>query len=379
MPVAPVMVSGARDTTNHLAGRQIVDMGRIFHLENDKAALATMVSKLSKKKAHAQRIDWMEDQLNPKSDLVNQANEAAIGTSIVVDNGGYFRAGDLVKVPRTGEVISVTSVATNTLTVVRGAGNTAAALIQNREPLLIMSNAAGQGSTLGTARTTKEVQSTNYMQILRSHFEVTGTEARIGKAGGHYDESDTVTQRRKKALEHARDINLTAYWGEAKLLAGGKGLAGGVVERIPVGNRDSTATLTETALNTALRTMFRYGSSTKTLFCSRQVAGIIDGLLRDRLRMSVGDKVGGNHFTEYQSTHGKIRIVPDHAIEGGAYDKYAVLVDSEGLEYVTLQDTVLLTDRQAPDKDAIVEEYFTEFSFRWGNGDNHGLFNAING
>lgn len=376
MPTAPVMVSGARDTTNHLAGRQIVDMGRIFQLENDKAALVTMVSKLSKKKAHSQRIDWMEDQLNPKADAVNQANEAGVGTSIVVDNGGYFRAGDLVKVPRTGEVISVTSVSGNTLTVVRGAGNTAAALLLDNDPLLIMSNASGQGSTLGTARTTKEVQATNYMQIIRSHFEVTGTEARIGKAGGHYDESDTVTQRRKKALEHARDINLTAYWGEHKLTSG-KGFAGGIVERIPTGNIDSTATLTETALNTALRTMFRYGSSTKTLFCSRQVAGIIDGLLRDRLRMQVGDKVGGNHFSEYQSTHGKIRIVPDHAIEGGAYDKHAVLVDSEGLEYVTLQDTVLLTDRQAPDKDALVEEYFTEFSFRWGNGNTHGLFNAV--
>ena len=378
MPTAPTMISGAVDTTNVLAGRKVVDMGDIHQLENDKAKLFTMVSKLGKKGAHNQTIDWMEDQLTPKADAIDAVAGYAAGiTALDVDHGAYFRAGDIVKVPRTGEVISVTSVSTNTLTVVRSAGGTAAAALVDNDPLLILGNASGQGSTLGTARSTKQDQATNYMQIMRSHFKVTGTHARMGKQGGHYVESDVATQRRKKALEHARDINLVAYWGEKDLTAG-RGLAGGILERIPVGNVDSTATLTETALGTALKTMFRYGSSKKVLFCSRAVAGIVDGLLRDRLRMSVGDTKAGAHFTEYQSSHGTIQIVPDHAIEGGVYEKYAVLVDPDGPKYRFLQDTVLLTGRQTNDEDAEVEEYFTEFSFEWGNGNTHGCFNAIN-
>lgn len=373
----PSMVSGARDTTNGLGARQVVDMGDIYQLENDKAALFTHVSKLGKKPAHNQTIKWMTDELSPKADAINNgAGYADSATSIVVDNGGYFRARDLVKVPRTGEVMLVTGVSTNTLTVTRSAGGTAAAALVDNDPLVILGAAYAQGATLQAARSTVEVEAVNYMQILRHSFKVTGTHAAMGAAGGHHVESDVVTQRRKKALEHARDINLVSYHGE-KDLTSGTGLAGGIIERIPTGNIASGATLTEAELNDALKTMFRYGSSTKTLFCSRNVAGIIDGLLRDRIRYSATDKTGGQNISSYVSTHGTIKIVPDHALEGGEFEKYAVLVDSDGPQYRYLRDTKLLTGRQTPDEDAEVEEYLTEFSFEWGNGQTHGLFNAV--
>lgn len=373
----PSMVSGARNTTNGLAGRQVVDMGDLHQLENDKAKLFTMVATLGKKPAHNQTIKWMTDELSPKLDAVNDTTDLTSGdTTFTVDNGGYFRAGDLIKIPRTGEVMSVTSVATNDLTVVRSVGGTAAAAIVDNDPIIILGPAYAQGASLAATRSTVEVEATNYMQIFRHAFSVTGTHAAMSAGGGHYAEGDVATQRRKKALEHARDINLTAYWGE-KDLTSGRGLAGGIVERIPAGNTDAVATLTETELNEALKTMFRYGSSKKVLFCSRQVAGVIDGLLRDRQRIAPGDSKHGIRTVEYTSSHGVISIVPDHAIEGGAFDKYAVLVDPDGPKYRYLRDTKLLTGRQTPDADAETEEYLTECSFEWGNGNNHGLFTSI--
>jgi hypothetical protein len=54
-----------------------------------------------------------------------------------------------------------------------------------------------------------------------------------------------------------------------------------------------------------------------------------------------------------------------------------VLVDPDGPRYRYLRDTKLLTGRQTPDEDAEREEYLTEFSFEWGNGSTHGLFNSI--
>lgn len=373
----PTMVSGARATNNMLAGRQVVDMGDIHQLENDKAKLFTMVAKLGKKGAYNQTIKWMTDELNPKADAVNNgAGYLSSDTSIVVDNGSFFRARDLVKVPRTGEVLLVTAVSTNTLTVTRSVGDTAAAALVDNDPLIILGPAYAQGATLEAARSTVEVEKTNYMQIFRHSFKVTGTSAAMGKQGGHYVESDVVTQRRKKALEHARDINLVAYFGEAAL-ASGAGYAGGVIEQVPAANVDSVSSLTEAELNEALKAMFRYGSSKKVLFCSRAVAGIIDGLLRDRQRIAPGDTKHGIATTEYTSSHGVIQIVPDHALEGATYDKYAVLVDPDGPAYRYLRDTKLLTGRQDPDEDAEVEEYLTECSFEWGNGNTHGLFNAI--
>lgn len=373
----PTMISGARATNNILAGRQVVDMGDLHQLENDKAKLFTMVSKLGKKPAHNQTIKWMTDELSPKADAVNNGAGYTSGdTSIVVDNGGYFRIRDLVKVPRTGEVLLVTGVSTNTLTVTRSAGGTAAAALVDNDPLIILGPAYAQGATLQAQRTTTEVEAVNYMQIFRHSFKVTGTHAAMGAKGGHYVEDDTVTQRRKKALEHARDMNLTAYFGEADLTSG-TGLAGGIIERIPAGNIDSVASLTEAELDDALRVMFRYGSSKKVLFCSRAVSGIINGLFKDRQRIAPGATKHGIATNEYETVHGVIQIVPDHAIEGGAFDKYAVLVDPDGPKLRTLRDTKLLTGRQTPDEDAEVEEYLTECSFEWGNGSTHGLFNAI--
>lgn len=373
----PTMISGARDNTNIQAARLVVDMGDLHQLEDDKNKLFVFVKSLAKKGAHSQTIKWLTDELTPKNDQVNDAsNMVDSDTAMVVDNGGYFRINDRVKVIRTGEVVLVTAISTNTLTITRSVGGTAAAGINDNDWLLIMAPGYAQGATLEAARTVQEAVSTNYMQIFRDPYSVTGTHAAEASRGGHEVESDVKTQRMKKALEHARGINHTAYFGEAAL-ASGTGSAGGIREQIPTGNVDATATLTEEALNTALRTMFRYGSSTKVLFCSRQVAGIIDGLFRDRQRITPGAKKHGIQTTEYQSSHGVIRIVTDHAIEKDAYDKHAFLVDPDGPRYRSLRDTKLLVGRQANDADSVVEEYLTECSFEWGNGNNHGVFTSV--
>lgn len=371
----PTMISGARDNTNIQSARLVVDMGDLHQLEDSKTKLFTFVKSLAKKGAHSQTIKWLTDELSPKNDQVDGA--VLVGaTSITVDNGGYHRVNDRLKNIRTGEVVLVTAVAANVLTVTRGYGSTAAAAMNDNDWLLIMAPGYAQGATLQAARSVKEEVATNYMQIFRDPYKVTGTHLAEGARGGHEVEADIKTQRMKKAIEHARSINQTAYFGEAKL-TGGTGSAGGIRERIPVGNVDATAALTEAALNAALLPMFRYGSDTKVLFCSRKVASLIDGLFVGRQRIKPGDKKHGIRTTELTMSAGDLRIVTDHAIEKDAYDKHAFLVDPDGPRYRSLRDTKLLVGRQTPDEDAVVEEYLTECSFEWGNGNNHGVFTSI--
>lgn len=66
--------------------------------------------------------------------------------------GDYFRAGDVVRVARTGEAFTVTSVSTDALTAVRGVGRVAAAAMLAGDQLLIVGNGAAQGATLGTRK-----------------------------------------------------------------------------------------------------------------------------------------------------------------------------------------------------------------------------------
>jgi hypothetical protein len=76
---------------------------------------------LGKRAAVNPEYSWQQDDLEPRFDAINNgAGYSNSATSLVVDNGAYFAQHYLVKVTRTGEVIRVTAVSSNTLTVVRG-------------------------------------------------------------------------------------------------------------------------------------------------------------------------------------------------------------------------------------------------------------------
>lgn len=381
MPVT--MISGARasqGTNTILAARKVVDMSPVIHqLEDDKNLLSRLVMQMSKKPTHNASFNWLTDELSPKDDAINNAaGEAAAQTTITVDNGGYFRINDLVKVPRTGEVMLVTAISGNDLDVTRSVGATAAADMVDNEPLLILGPAYNEGATLEAARSTTEVNNTNYTQIFRHAWHLTGTEDAMGKAGGLYGGDDETVQRTKKLIEHSRDINLSAYWGEASS-SSARRTTGGVYEFIPTANRDSVAALTEAEFNDGLRGAFRYGSAKKIMFASRKVAGIVNEFMQNVQRVEPGDSKFGVRMVDYISPHGDLNIVTDHAIEGTEYNKYAFVLDITkcAFRFLKGRDTQLLLDRQGVDEDAKKEEYLTEGGFEWGEGRTHYVFNGV--
>ena len=63
----------------------------------------------------------------PFASLVNDASVLAADTTIVVDDGTFFAAGDIIEFENDGEQVYVLSVSTNTLTVIRGWNDTTAA------------------------------------------------------------------------------------------------------------------------------------------------------------------------------------------------------------------------------------------------------------
>jgi hypothetical protein len=71
----------------------------------------------------------------PFVQLLNGGITAA-ATSVVVDDGTYFRAGDIIEFQANGEQCYVLSVATHTLTVIRGWGNTTAAIQDDNAVIL---------------------------------------------------------------------------------------------------------------------------------------------------------------------------------------------------------------------------------------------------
>ena len=110
----PSTVSGIRGTADILANRQRIDISDTIHLlEPSSYPLITFLNSLQKvQPAHNPVVRWMEDELEPLTDLVNGTFSSA-ADPITVDNGSFWRVGDILHVPRTSENMRVTGIATN--------------------------------------------------------------------------------------------------------------------------------------------------------------------------------------------------------------------------------------------------------------------------
>lgn len=165
------IITGTRDTANILQAKKKIDMSNTIALLQPSATPLISLLKQFKqntKPATNPKFSWMEDDLGARWDAVNNgAGYDDSTTSIVVDNGNYFSVGDVIKVPRTSEVMLVTAVnnSTDTLTVTRGYGVTSAAAIVDNDPIVIIGNANEEGSGKREIKTTKEVEVYNYTQL----------------------------------------------------------------------------------------------------------------------------------------------------------------------------------------------------------------------
>lgn len=377
----PTAISGVRSTTSIQSARRIVDMWKyIVLLEDDKKSLFTMAGALNKRKVTNPDFNWLTDEIVPHADALNGSITSA-ATTITVDNGGYFVANDIIKIPATGETMRVTGVASNVLTVTRTWGTTAAASAADNAVVLKIGSAFGENSTLRDSSdnllsaTTSEVSNQNYCQIFRDAFGLSETENSSDLYGG----KDRDLQRRKKLIEHCQKINESFYHGE-KAISGNVRTTGGVLEAKGSANFDSTNIGTVAAFETALETMFRYGSQEKVLFCGRSVSRAITATLAaGQQRITPGETKYGVRIRNYMSDSGDVKIVTDHALEG-YYADYGVLMDMDdvALAHMPGRDTKLKVGVQLPDQDGVVDEYLSEVGLQWGETRKHGVFSDFN-
>lgn len=377
-------ITGARGTGNISQSQRKVDMAeKILLLDPDAAPLTVLTRQLSKKAAHNPEYSWMEDDLEPRWDAVNNAaGYANNATSIVVDNGAYFAQHFMVHVTRTGENMRVTAVTGNTLTVVRGVGSTAAALNDNDE-LLVTGVAQPEGDTSRPARSANPTKVTNYTQIVRTPVEATET----------HRHSDTVTtpndwayQLNKAGIEHKKDIEYAALFGRpSEDLTGSqpRRTTGGVFHFATQNVTDAGGAFTEAELFSALRPAFRYGSKKKVGLASMLAVDVMNGFPRGKLQTEQSDDTYGVRVFTYISPHGILRLVSHPLLEGSKYGGYIAILDMDQLAWRFLRneegsrDTFLRPNIQAPDADTRKDEYLTEAGLQFGQAKTHALVSGI--
>ena len=287
---------------------------------------------------------------------------------------------------RAGDAFTVTSVATDALTVVRGIGRVAAAGGILADQLLIVGNAAVQGATLGTRKVTKKVNNFNFTQIVRQPFGFTNTLV----ASKLYAGNEPANEAKKKAVEHKRALEYILFWGArgaAESSTSVSGKCGGLFEFVTTNVKDVAGNLSKTLLDTYLRDLLQHGTENKVLFASPAFAQAVSGFLRDAWQpTSVDTKLWGAKVNAFISgAYGyQIPVIVkrdwnDFSTASSQYGGWSFLVDMDSVALRPLRPTRFLQNRQANDADEETHEYLTETSFQVKQEQTHGVIIGVTG
>jgi len=368
----------------------------ILLLQPDASPLTVLSKRLNKSPTHNPLFQWAEDDLDPRfSACPAGATNVATSFAVTAGQGSYFQGYDLVKVTTTGEILRVTGVATDTLTVQRGIGQggTGTTIGAGAE-LLLLGSAMPEGATSKPARSNNATMATNYTQIFRKPIESTETWIHSDQ---FTTQNDWDYQLAKEGIEHLKDIEEAFLQGRAMedttalTVAGITGApvvrsTGGAIPFITTNVTAAGGTFTETSFFAALRGVFRYGSQTKTMFASGLVVDVMNAYARSKVQIpTMSEDTYGLQVVKYQSPHGTINLVRHWLLEGTTYSGYAVILDMSNVKYRYLanekgsRDTHVRENIQAPDADTQKNEYLTECGLQFGLQATHGLITGVTG
>ena len=329
-------------------------------LEPDKNPLSLLANLLSRESVHNPDFDVIEDELVPT--LVTSAEtDAAPVTDITLSagEGAYVPVRAILVNQQTGESFSVDSKAGDVLTVTESWGGTAAAGITSGDTFVVMPVAETEGSSSESSITTVETQGTNYTQIMRWPFDVTGTE----NASKLYGGGDLGYQGRKAGIEFHKRMDLAFFFNEKNLDSAAKRRStGGLNEFITSYRQDMGATFNLTTFYNFAEDFFRYGSKDKVAFISRGIGTQIAIQADSKVERVESAKSIGMHVTRLESPHGRLRLINHDSLEGPIFGGYGFIVDPEniGYRYLEGRDVMVKTNIQAPGDDVFKNEVFAE-------------------
>jgi hypothetical protein len=329
--------------------------------------------------------EWLEDELLPNKDAINDStwSNPAADTTFNVDNGSRFRIGDQVQVEGSEELMFVTAVSGDTLTVVRGYAGTTAESLADNAVLNILGNAALEGDDRPNARFTTRVRCGNYTQIFTSAVEVSGSDLAASQIG-LADEMDY--QKQERLREMVRDLeNTVINGGQPVVDPQGSGAVRrtmkGIIQHLGTNifhagdsGFPSGADLDETKINYVLRKIWENSSGNVDLI-------VVGGFQKRKINAFCSDSrsYGANDtkFTDmvgiYESDFGVCRIVTTRYVPQDA----VLFLDSSRISVLPLSGRSFHFKPLASSGDYECGELIGEYTLELKNEAAHGLIRDL--
>ena len=267
--------------------------------------------------------EWQEDALLPDNDALNGAVSSAGDTSWVVDNSSRFRVNDIIRVEGSNETCLVTAIntGTETLTVTRSYGDTAAASsYADNSVIQILGTAALEGADAPTPRFTNRSRATNYTQIFSETAKVSGTMEAVNRIGVGNELDYQVEMRLKEQLRYLEKSVISGTQPDST--GQGSDTVGrsmdGIIEKLSThtytansGTFASYGTdLTEPMLNLLIREVWENSNAPiDFILCNGFQKRKINGFLTPSRRHSGSEGTFTDRVQAYDSDFGELTVV----------------------------------------------------------------------
>jgi hypothetical protein len=329
--------------------------------------------------------EWLEDELLPNRDAVNDSTftDPAADTDFDVDNGSRFRVGDQIQVEGSEELMLVTGINGDTLTVVRGYAGTTSEDLADNQIINILGNAALEGDDKPDARFTNRCRCGNYTQIFTATVEVSGTDIAASQLG-LADEMDYQKQERLREL--IRDLENTVING-GRPTVNPEGSSSvrrsmkGIIQHLSTNvfhtgdsGFPSGTSLDETKVNYVLRKIWENSNGSVDLIV---VGGFqkrkINAFCADSRTYAANDTTFTNMVSVYESDFGICRIVTSRWVPQDG----VLFLDSSRLSVLPLAGRYFHFKPLASSGDYECGELIGEYTLEFKNEMAHGLIRNL--
>lgn len=375
-------IAGLRHTNNFVEDGRPKNWraGILMSMPNGQAPLTGLTAAMGSESTDDPEYYWWEKETQDRQLELSAAILAADTTFPVTGNAFSVKAGDVLRLMETGEIVLVVSdpVSATSVEVERAyAGSQVAADVgttAGTSPMLsVIGSAMEEGSDAPSSVMFDPTKQRNYTQIFRNTLEMTRTAMKTRLRTG-----DQVKEAKRECLEiHSIDQERAYWFGEkSEKTRNGKPVrtTGGILSWIPAArqhqvNTEFASGLTMDGLEEYMYEAFMFGSSEKMMWLGNRALLTLNQVVRKNTDYTIqsGVKEYGMNVSRLICPFGEL-VLKTHPLfnqmraANGApgFESNAVILDMGDIKYRYVDDTNYEKDLQGNGVDGEKSGYLTE-------------------
>jgi hypothetical protein len=287
---------------------------------------------------------WLEDEfLTPRTTAGEALDASETGVDVAAGQGERFAAGDAIRID--DEVMTVSSVSNDTLTVVRGAAGTTAATHADGAEVIGIGTLLAEGS-IGDEQFTGRSKYSNYTQIWTSKIQISRTAQRIPKYG---IANELARQTKKVMLAEGVNMEQSLLYG-VKYQSGATRSTGGLAQFITTNTNSSANWMTVENIEDAQQTAYDAGGQFTAIVSNPANFGALNNLSgAERIQTVVveDERRGRRRATSVITEFGEVLLVRNRYCK--AADAFGI--NRENVIHRVFQPMVMQPLAKTDDKD----------------------------